>query len=111
MAYRILIDENTSPRVATRLEHLGHEAHHVCEILGEGIPDEQISKFARENGYVVLTHDPDFFDPELHRGAHILYYADDRMSNSEIINRIEEVIRYVPDPQALPAIMNIGEWG
>ncbi|GAA0716832.1 hypothetical protein GCM10009060_04990 [Halorubrum trapanicum] len=51
MAYRVLVDENTSPRVAEALRGKGVAADHVHEALSEGVDDESIAAFAREGGY------------------------------------------------------------
>jgi len=63
MDYRVLVDENTSPRVAESQRGKGITAEHVHEALSEGVDDDTIAAFARENGSVALTHDPDFLDP------------------------------------------------
>ena len=64
MEYRVLVDENTSPRVAEALRGKGIDAEHVHEALSEGVDDDAITTFARDGGYVVLTHDADFLDAE-----------------------------------------------
>jgi predicted nuclease of predicted toxin-antitoxin system len=63
MEHRVLVNENTSPRVAESLRGKGITAKHVHEALSKGVDDDTITTFARENGSVVLTHDPDFLDP------------------------------------------------
>lgn len=42
MTYRILVDENTSPRVAELLREKGHKAAHVSEALKVGATDQEI---------------------------------------------------------------------
>ena len=110
MTYRILVDENTSPRVAELLRGKGHDAVHVHDVLGEGATDERISAYAESNGYVVLTHDDDFLLPEHRHRVRILYYADDTLDSYEIADRVASVVRYVPEPSDIPAVTNIGEW-
>jgi predicted nuclease of predicted toxin-antitoxin system len=111
MPYRILIDENTSPRVAEALRGKGIAAEHVHEALSEGVADDSIATFAREGGYVVLTHDTDFLDAETRGGVPVLYYADDTMDTYAIADRVAEVIERVPEPTDLPPVVNLNEWG
>jgi len=42
MSLRILVDENTSPRLVAHLREAGHDASHVLDTLGEGASDGQI---------------------------------------------------------------------
>lgn len=49
MGYRVLVDENTSPRVAESLRGKGHEAVHVLDALDEGVDDREIATFAKDN--------------------------------------------------------------
>jgi len=111
MEYRILVDENTSPRVAETLRGKDVAADHVHEALSEGVDDESIAAFAREGGYVVLTHDTDFLDAETRGDVPVLYYADDTMDTYAIADRVAAVVELVPEPTDLPPIMNLNEWG
>lgn len=110
MRYRILVDENTSPRVAESLRGKGHAADHVHEVLEEGVDDEAIISVARERGYAVLTHDADFLDPERRGSVSVVYYGDDTLDTYEIADRVDELISWVPDPEDLPPVTNLLEW-
>jgi predicted nuclease of predicted toxin-antitoxin system len=57
---RLLIDMNLSPRWVELLIKAGFDAVHWSAIGPGNAPDVQIINFAREQGYVVLTHDLDF---------------------------------------------------
>lgn len=57
---KLLIDMNLSPRWAGFLANAGIEAAHWSTIGAANAVDEEIMTFARDNGYVVLTHDLDF---------------------------------------------------
>lgn len=111
MEYRILVDENTSPRVAESLRGKGVSAEHVHEALSEGVDDDSIATFAREGGYVVLTHDTDFLDAETRGDVPVLYYGDDTMDTHAIADSVAAVIELVPEPTDLPPIVNLNEWG
>jgi len=110
MEYRVLVDANTSPRVAVSLPDTGISAEHVTEVLSEGVDDDTIATYARENDALVLTHDPDFLDPETCSGVSVLYYADDTMDSSEIADRIVELIEWVLDPVDVPPLTNLNKW-
>ena len=110
MTYRVLVDENTSPRVAELLRGKGHEAVHVHDALEEGATDDRLSEYAGSNGYCILTHDDDFLVPEHRRETRVLYYSSDTMTSYDIADRVDRVSRYVPDQSDLPSVTNIGEW-
>lgn len=110
MGYRILVDENTSPRVAAMLRDTDHTAAHVHTILDEGVADSDILGFARRNGYIVLSHDADFLDPETTTGVTVLSYGDDTMDTTEIAERVDDLAEWVPDEADLPRVVNLGEW-
>lgn len=110
MGYRVLVDENTSPRVAELLRGKGHEAVHVHDVLEEGATDRRITEFASANEYLVLTHDDDFLRPEHRRVVRILYYSSDGRDSYDIADRVDCASRYVPDPSDLPRVTHLGNW-
>lgn len=57
---KILIDMNLSPDWREILARHGWESVHWSAIGKPSAPDKTILQYARENGYVVLTHDLDF---------------------------------------------------
>lgn len=57
---RLLIDMNLSPRWVTVLEKSGFEAVHWSILGAKNATDHEIMTFAKENRYVVVTHDLDF---------------------------------------------------
>jgi predicted nuclease of predicted toxin-antitoxin system len=57
---KILIDMNLSPDWVKVLQDAGWEAVHWSTLGDIRATDETIMSFARENGYVVFTHDLDF---------------------------------------------------
>ena len=57
---KILIDMNLSPDWTAVLEAENIEAAHWSGIGKPDALDEEIIRYARENGYVVFTHDLDF---------------------------------------------------
>jgi len=66
---KLFLDENLSPQYAVELRTEGHDAVAVLEVGLSGATDEQVLRFAVENGRVLVTLDADFanvmrFPPE-----------------------------------------------
>ncbi len=57
---KILIDMNLPPRWVETLAKAGWEAVHWSQLGAASASDREIMAWARENGYVVFTHDLDF---------------------------------------------------
>lgn len=57
---RILVDMNLSPSWVELFEKRGFEACHWSTIGAPQAPDTEIMAWARDNGYLVFTHDLDF---------------------------------------------------
>ena len=57
---KILIDMNMSPNLVNFLNNNGFEAIHWSIVGATNAPDREIIIWARENNYVILTHDLDF---------------------------------------------------
>jgi len=59
---KLVIDMCLPPGLAEGLATAGHEAVHWSDVGHVRAMDPDILRWARENGYVVLTHDLDFGD-------------------------------------------------
>lgn len=70
---KLLVDMNLSPEWQTFLSGHGLEAIHWSTIGAPNAPDEEIMRWARDHGYIVLTHDLDF-------GILLAYSKDHRPS-------------------------------
>ncbi len=57
---KVLVDMNLSPRWVPLLEEAGYSVAHWSAIGVASAPDTEIMAFAKNNEYVVLTHDLDF---------------------------------------------------
>lgn len=57
---KLLIDMNLSPRWVKLLTDAGIQAAHWSTLGAVKASDAEIMSFARDNGYIVLTHDLDF---------------------------------------------------
>jgi predicted nuclease of predicted toxin-antitoxin system len=71
---KLFLDENLSPQHAFELRSNGYDACAAVEVGLSGATDEQILRFAVENGRVLVTLDADFanvirFPPERTSGV------------------------------------------
>ena len=57
---KIILDMNLSPSWIPYLGSHGHEVKHWSNIGDITAPDSEIMEWARNNGYIVFTHDLDF---------------------------------------------------
>ena len=57
---KILVDMNLSPDWVKVLERAGWEARHWSTVGDMRATDDVIMSWARENGFIVFTHDLDF---------------------------------------------------
>ena len=61
MTFKVLCDVHISFKVVRFFERRGHHAVHVNDILdGYHTKDSDISNYADENGFTVMTKDADF---------------------------------------------------
>jgi len=59
---KILIDMNLPPLLAEILNRAGYESIHWFSIGNPQAADSEIMNYARENGFIIITHDLDFGD-------------------------------------------------
>jgi len=57
---KILVDMNLSPLWCGALRDNGYEAIHWSDVGNPAAPDTELMAYAKQQGYVVLTHDLDF---------------------------------------------------
>jgi len=60
MSVRLLVDMNLSPEWIAELSRHGYSAVHWSTVGAPRTADPTIMAWARDNGYVVFTHDLDF---------------------------------------------------
>ena len=65
---KLLLDENLSDRIPCRIDGIFPGSRHVkgCDLVHQA--DERVWKFARDNGFAILTKDWDFHQMSLLRG-------------------------------------------
>ena len=88
---KILVDMNLSTEWPTFLEHAGYEARHWSEVGHPSASDEDLIKWASENGFIIFTHDLDFG---------MLLHASQAKSPSVIQIRTNDV-----DPNVLAPVL------
>lgn len=66
---RLLLDQNLSPRLVTALADIYPESAHVRDFGMAMSPDHEVLQFARENGFILVSKDSDFLDPQIVRGS------------------------------------------
>lgn len=59
---KLLLDENLSRKLVTRLSELFPDTSHVALVMLEHASDEEIWKYAKENNFVIVTQDADFHE-------------------------------------------------
>ncbi len=57
---RFLVDASLSPSVARSLNHAGHDAVHVSDVMPLDAPDETIFGYAAAHDRVIVAADTDF---------------------------------------------------
>jgi predicted nuclease of predicted toxin-antitoxin system len=68
---KFLLDMGISPEMLPVLRRLGHQAVHLHELGLDTLPDPAILEKAREEGYILLTHDLDFAELVAASGARL----------------------------------------
>jgi predicted nuclease of predicted toxin-antitoxin system len=78
---KVKLDENITPRAATRLRSLGHDVDTALDEALGGHCDEAVWREAQETGRFLVTQDLDFsdvrrFKPGTHRGILLVRIPD-----------------------------------
>ncbi len=66
---KLLLDENLSPRLTASIGDLYPGSLHVEECGLDGAADEQVWRFAGENGFAIVSKDSDFSELSVLRGS------------------------------------------
>lgn len=65
---KLLLDQNLSPRLASRLSDVFAGSAHVDSLGLGSAPDFEVWNYARDNGFIVVSKDADFSEISLLRG-------------------------------------------
>jgi predicted nuclease of predicted toxin-antitoxin system len=87
---KLLLDENISYRVLKIILKYFPESIHVNEIKRQPLTDWDIFIHARENHYVLVTFDEDFYELQLLRGSppKIIWLRLGNSNNLKIANKL-----------------------
>ena len=91
MTARLLFDQNLSPKLVKRLADIFPNSNHLYFLDLDTSKDLDIWKFAKENGYVIVTKDVDFADMSILYGfpPKVLWMCRGNCSTAEI----EKILR------------------
>jgi len=107
-----LADMGISPRIVDFLQHLRHTAVHLQQQGLHRLKDPQILEKAREEGFILLTHDLDFGDLLAATGADLPSVVIFRLRNMrpEHVNRyLLKIISQYPEALEDGAIITVTE--
>ncbi len=102
---KLLIDQNLSHRIAKLLEDYFPEIVHIKEIALEKAKDEEVWRYARENGFSIVTKDSNFNDLAVVRGfpPKIIWIQKGNCSTDDIISLLKknhkEIIEFIEDKE------------
>lgn len=87
---KLLLDENLSDRVVPLIIDLYPESSHVKHHDLVRVDDQAIWRFARENGYMIVSKDADFHQLALLAGhpPKVLYLRLGNVSTASIVARL-----------------------
>ncbi|MGD0520045.1 MAG: DUF5615 family PIN-like protein [Terracidiphilus sp.] len=66
---KLLLDENLSPRLIASIHDLYPDSCHVEDCGLSGAPDEDVWRYAKENGFAIVSKDSDFSELSVLRGS------------------------------------------
>lgn len=87
---RVLVDMCLPPGLVAGLMEAGHDAVHWSQVGDPRALDDSIALWARQNGYVILTHDLDFGD--------LLFVSNERAPSVIIVRERDTAAEQLLDP-------------
>lgn len=103
---RIFFDENLSHRLVPLLSDLYPGSVHVRDVGLVGVSDETIWEYARENTFLIVSKDADFYQRSVLRGAppKVVWLQVGNASTTMIANLLrasyEVIHKFYRDPDA-----------
>ena len=96
---KLLIDENISYRIIKLIENQFPGSIHVSSISNSRITDFEIWKHAKDNNYVIVTYDEDFYEWQLikENPPKIIWLRFGNMPTEIIANKL---IKNIPNIQS-----------
>lgn len=89
---KLLLDENLSRRLLPFLQEIYPESSQIALLDMQQASDLEVWRYAGEHGYVLVTHDADFYDLSLTRGAPplVLWLRAGNVDKTVILNLLLE---------------------
>ena len=89
---KLLLDENLSRRLLPFLQETYPESTQIALLGMQQASDLEVWRYAGEHGYVLVTHDADFYDLSLTRGAPplVLWLRVGNVDKTVILNLLLE---------------------
>ena len=66
---KLLFDENLSPKIPRLISAVFPDSQHVRDLALVGHTDEEIWRYAKTNGFAIVSKDKDFYQRALFYGA------------------------------------------
>jgi len=107
---KLLIDMNLSPSWAGFLTNAGFEAAHWSALGDPTAPDRELTEFALNGGWVILTHDLDFgaiLAASGRSGPSVMQIRADDLSFDAIGSAIIAALRQMADSLAAGALVTV----
>ena len=102
---KLLFDQNLSYKLVRRLESLFPESNHVAKLGLDEAADSEIWTYARNNDFILVTQDTDFYEMGLIKEVHpkIIWLRTGNTSTNNIQQVIEKnflnIQDFVNDPE------------
>lgn len=107
---KLLLDMNLAPRWVEPHSRGGHEAVHWAAVGNPTANDAELMDFAREHGFVVLTHDLDFGDILAATGGaapSVVQIRGDDLTPERVAAHVLRVLEQCRDELAQGALVSI----
>ena len=109
MSYHLIVGENLDPATTEPLRARGHDATTIAEEFGKGEKDPNIITYARDNGYLIITDNTDFLDPNAINDLKVLSCPRTSLRPGEIAALVDALANYVPNQNDLGQITYLRE--
>jgi predicted nuclease of predicted toxin-antitoxin system len=87
---RVVVDLGLPPGLVPGLVEAGNEAVHWSQVGDPKALDVSIAQWAKDNGYIILTHDLDFGD--------LLFASNDHSPSVIIVREKDTATEHILDP-------------
>jgi len=110
---KVLLDQNLSPRLVSRIATLFSEVRHVRDVGLKDADDRAIWEYAKANGFTIFTRDDDFQKFSLVWGPppKVVWLKDGNSSNVDLAqiltNRSERIRQFIEDEDPETGLLEV----